>query len=114
MILENLTKENFWNEMTELYPVAMKKFYEWIDKYKEENNWKKMFGEHVLYEKEDFPYTPTMSSIPKYHELPLAFQYGIFVQFIGEIYVEDEVIGRDEIREGFIEFITHSLKLEEE
>lgn len=81
-MIENLTKENFWNEMQEKYPKAMKKFCDWIDNYKKENNWEVLFNGHKFthysgVDKEIENYTKT----PKYHELPLSMQMGIFCQF---------------------------------
>lgn len=81
-MIENLTKENFWNEMQKEYPKAMKKFCDWIDKYKEENNWERLFNTGY-----DSGYTldrdskMTTTQAPKYHELPLSMQMGIFCQF---------------------------------
>jgi hypothetical protein len=70
--MENLTKENFWNEMKEKYPQAMERFCEWIDDYKRQVEWKKLFN--TTY----YPW--------KFHDLPLAMQFGIWRQFIAEVY----------------------------
>lgn len=74
MIIENLTKENFWNEMEEKYSLAMEKFHKWINEYKKENNWDKLFNTTEL--PSDY-----MVEAPKFHDLPFAIQMGIFMQF---------------------------------
>jgi hypothetical protein len=61
--MENLTKENFFNEMQKKYPKAMDIFCKWIDEYKKRVEW-------------DCPL--------KYHDLPLAMQAGIWSVFILE------------------------------
>lgn len=79
MILENLTKENFWNDLQERYPEKMKEFCDWIDEYKKENNWNSLFKPLPGYTggAVGFKY-------PKYHDLPFAMQVGIFIQFVDE------------------------------
>lgn len=80
--MEGLTKENFWNEMVEKYPLAMEKFSSWIDQYKKDNNWKALFTNHDCECPSDYDSTIDLS--PKVHNLPLAFQVGIFNQFCAE------------------------------
>lgn len=67
-LIENLGKYNFWNEMVIKYPKIMGKFCTWIDEYKKKNNWNVITGSNI-----------------KYHDLPLAMQAGIFIQFQSEI-----------------------------
>lgn len=62
------TKENFWNEIERKCPSEYKKMGDWINEYKERNGWNKLFGEFA----------------PKVHELPVAMQIGIFIQYIQE------------------------------
>jgi hypothetical protein len=75
--METLTKENFWNEMEQKYPKAMAHFQNWIDGYKQANDWKELFyegdadGDHAYYH-----------DAPKYHELPIAMQFGIFLEYV--------------------------------
>jgi hypothetical protein len=73
---ECLTKENFWNELYAKYPEAVYRFCDWIDQYKKQVNWNHLFackgqenGILVNY---------------KYHDLPIAIQLGIFLQFAKE------------------------------
>jgi hypothetical protein len=61
-----LTKENFWNEMMEKYPKSTKVFCEWIDEYKKEVDWVNLFNEHLNI---------------KFHDIPYAMQYGIWMEF---------------------------------
>lgn len=75
----SLTKENFWNGLMERYPEGTKHFCEWIDKYKEEVGWNKLFGEGI-----------------KFHDLPIDMQYGIIARFDSEKHNGKE--GADRIR----------------
>lgn len=74
--MEKLTKELFWNDLYAQYPGEMKKFCDWIDDYKKRVNWDLLFregqhgGEYAR---------PT-----KYHDLPIAMQIGIFLQYVAE------------------------------
>lgn len=62
--MENLNKENFWNGMYYHYPKATKEFCDWIDKYKEQNNWDKLFADGI-----------------KFHHIPIEMQFGILVEY---------------------------------
>ncbi len=70
--MENLNKENFWNEMYSKYPNAMKDFCTWIDLYKKGTQWDKLFSTSAYYHK----------SSPKFHDLPLAIQMGIWNEYL--------------------------------
>lgn len=72
---KQLTKDEFWEPLKEECPRGMKMFGEFIDKYKEENDWENLFNCGVAYDQESKPYV-------KYHDLPLAMQYGIFSEFV--------------------------------
>jgi hypothetical protein len=82
---ETLTKENFWNEMMEKFPNAMKNFCSWIDDYKKAVNWDKLFNEHYLQNNIRRAANGEICSIdfstPKFHDLPYAMQYGIWVEY---------------------------------
>ena len=73
--MENLTKENFWNDLMDKYPEEMKRFCAWIDEYKKRVDWERLFGN----------FSPEVLSVKvartKYHDLPIAMQIGIFLQF---------------------------------
>ena len=74
---ENLTKENFWDDIYTKFPKATQVFYDWIDEYKKNNNWDLIFNSK-------FKVVETSTSIfssPKYHELPYALQQGIWIEF---------------------------------
>lgn len=77
--MENLTKENFWNEMTEKYPIAMDKFCKWIDEYKILISWRSLFNSHDCDCPSDYINTDLS---PKYYDLPIAFQIGMFQEFM--------------------------------
>lgn len=86
--METLTKENFWNEMEQKYPKAMKHFLEWVNSYKEENSWNQLFNSGKVgsgtYKSNDglliTNYTDVLA--PKYHELPIAMQFGILIEYM--------------------------------
>lgn len=85
--MEILTKDNFWDRMKEQYPKAMDKFLKYIDQYKIDNNWDSLFqgdktlGEHTYYKTEPSP---------KFHELPVAMQIGIFDQWQSSLETTEE------------------------
>ena len=69
MILrEGLTKENFFNEMEQQFPNAMKLFCEWIDEYKKAVNWNERFDSESL-------------GINEFNDLPYDMQVGIWIKF---------------------------------
>lgn len=71
--MERLTKENFWNDLHDKHPEQMNKFCKWIDEYKERELWNILFARHT-----------SGLQAPKYHELPIAMQIGIFLQYVSE------------------------------
>lgn len=75
--MENLNKENFWNRIYETYPEACQEFCDWIDKYKAENNWNVLFNSDSNWQDKD----GKNATAPKYHDLPIAMQTGIFIEF---------------------------------
>lgn len=74
-----LTKENFWNDLQEKYPEQMKLFCDWIDDYKKRVDWNTLFRQDVCSHCPDPPI-----GIPKFHEIPVAMQIGIYSQFLSE------------------------------
>lgn len=62
--MDNLNKENFWNDLMKEYPGAVEHFCNWIDAYKKEVEWDKVFGPNV-----------------KFHDIPLEMQNGIIARF---------------------------------
>lgn len=112
---KGLTKENFFDELEKLdrlnklekqYPKAMAQFQEWINQYKIDNDWKRLFGEDTSLSDAKQAGKWTDRIAPKFHELPSAMQLGIFIQFsftVDHAIVEgDPLEGIEEIlREGF-------------
>ena len=108
-IKEILTKENFWNEMIQKYPKAMKIFCDWIDEYKKEVKWNDLFQhetfEHYFerkshtikfYERQNLITNKEIKEakrnvlfscwskevrIIKFHDIPYAMQLGIWIEF---------------------------------
>lgn len=60
----SLTKENFWNELQKKYPKQMEVFCKWIDDYKKRVEWDMIF-----------------TSNRKFHDIPIAMQIGILMEF---------------------------------
>lgn len=105
--METLTKENFWNEMEQKYPKAMEHFQNWIDGYKNYHNWDKLFNSGHYIHDDKLP--NWVSKAPKYHELPIAMQFGIFVEYSLSCMT---IINRgDTLYKGF-QFYTNDLKKE--
>jgi hypothetical protein len=63
--------------MMEMYPISCKKFCDWIDSYKAATNWDKLFNHGVIHYVPGSAFKSTTSA-PKFHELPHAFQLGLW------------------------------------
>lgn len=64
------------------YGPGIEHFKAWVDSYKKLHNW------HLLFNS-DLPFTDnTYSEAPKYHELPVAMQIGIFQEYMHDAYTE--------------------------
>ncbi len=101
--VESLTKENFWDAMDEKYPLAMKRFCEWIDRYKKEVEWDYLFFNKQQDELRGEPI--------KYHHLPIAMQLGIFIDFVKwEEYLFVDVKWSNLINYEYRNFIINYLK----
>lgn len=74
--MNNLTKENFFNEIKIKYPAAMESFCKWIDEYKQKNNWGQLFLTGI-----------------KYHNIPLEMQIGLWMFFTIKYLYSDEIKG---------------------
>jgi hypothetical protein len=78
-----LSLENFWNKLYEKYPEAAEEWCDWIDQYKDETNLKVLFNERII--KAPVNGFDDLEIIaPKVHQLPIALQVGIFMQFLSE------------------------------
>lgn len=85
--MENLNKENFWNDMMQKYPQAMEQFCKWIDAYKNKNNWDKLFNAGVevfarAWDGNGYDKTGGETIAPKFHHLPIEMQAGIWQAFL--------------------------------
>lgn len=85
LLNKGLTKENFFNEMMEQYPNAMKLFCEWIDEYKKTINWNKLFNDSYsrtnVQRASNGEICHIDFSAPKFHEIPYDMQVGIWIGF---------------------------------
>lgn len=70
--MQNLNKENFWNDLLEKYPEAVELFCKWIDRYKAEVGWDELFNQTGL-SNED--------KQVKFHDIPFEMQNGILARF---------------------------------
>ncbi len=77
MVKENLNKENFWDDLYKKYPKGVDVFCDWIDEYKKKNNWLSLFTHRYKVH-----ITDTQEKYPKFHDLPLAMQIGIWIEFV--------------------------------
>lgn len=85
--MENLNKENFFNEMESRYPAAMQHFHDFIDEYKASVNWDKLFSvkyQVIEPEREDVHY--------KFHDLPFEMQFGIISKFMVQVWNDPHVL----------------------
>lgn len=107
-LTENLTKENFWDDIFSRYPEQCKIFCDWIDEYKDANNWNTLFNHGVEFQ-EDMVYKTTQA--PKFHDLPYAMQMGIWFEFVtnqGGCSFEIDVFDFD-LRLDIEEYFQHTL-----
>lgn len=88
---QNLTLENFWNDLYIKYPKATKVFCNWIDKYKVKNNWENLFNGGVCISGSEDDAFDFSTEAPKYHDLPWAMQLGIWIEFITDYYPEVDI-----------------------
>jgi hypothetical protein len=77
--MENLSKENFWDDITKRFPEAMELFGKWIDKYKEEVGWDRLFanGQYFIEPNGKGGHR----SETKFHDIPFEMQNGILARF---------------------------------
>lgn len=73
-MIPNLNKENFWDELERQFPDAVKRFYDWIDEYKIEAGWDKIFK-----------CNEGTGQVVKFHEVPVEIQMGIISRFLFEL-----------------------------
>jgi hypothetical protein len=83
MKYDNLNKDNFWNELYEKYPLGMKVFCDWVDGYKKQNDWSNLFnaGYNMAGDWGTEGWGGSTTA-PKYHDLPIAFQIGMWIEFV--------------------------------
>lgn len=74
-MIQNLTKENFFNELHRTCPDALEHFMLWLDEYKKEVGWDKLFSNII----------PTTREI-KFHDLPFDMQNGIIARYEMELF----------------------------
>lgn len=75
--MENLNKQNFWDEKMKSCPAIMKHFCKFVDEYKQKNDWKKMFNKKI-----------------KFHDIPVEMQTGIVIAFIMKITNSPEFVNQ--------------------
>jgi len=74
--MENLSKENTWNDIKQNYRVAFDNFQEWLNNYKEENDWDELF-------KNQF-FRASKENQVSFYDIPLDMQIGILMRFFNE------------------------------
>lgn len=97
--MENLSKENFWDELMKEYPEAVDHFCKWIDEYKKEVNWNKLFNDSYLQTNIKWATNGEICSIdfsaPKFHDLPFDMQNGIIARYELELFNNAAGHGKD-------------------
>jgi len=94
--IRQLTKENCWDELKKRFPEAMDVFGAWLDEYKIESDYFKLFRNDLLFiepnnakvtDRQVVPLKepPTRPRHPRFHELPGELQFGIFCAFIHDM-----------------------------
>lgn len=86
--MNNLNKENFWDQLHYKYPKATERFCKWIDEYKVRVNWNSLFNGGIPIEDNRYPasdFTPASKTVaPKFHDIPIEMQMGILTGFVSE------------------------------
>ena len=85
--MNNLNKENFFNEIEAKYPEAMNEFQQWINDYKFSVVWDCLFNHNPHFFQTKQHADISISSnwpAPKFHDLPYEMQVGIIMRFISE------------------------------
>ena len=97
--MDSLTKENFWNELYAQYPSEMEVFCKWIDEYKKRVNWNQLFNSDSNWQDSN----GKNATSPKFHEIPIAMQLGIFAHFLADQEKDTKIIGQlvNNIKEYF-------------
>lgn len=80
--MENLNKENFFNDLMKKCPKTVDSFCKWIDEYKKNVNWNKLFNSDSNWQDAD----GKNALAPKFHEIPIEMQVGILSRFFIEKY----------------------------
>ncbi len=76
--MQGLTKENFFNAISDKYPFAHIVFLEWIDEQKEELHWNEIFNSNSDYQDNLGKNAPA----PKFHNLPFELQFGLLSKLL--------------------------------
>lgn len=85
----------------------MSHFQNWIDTYKEGNNWEQLFNEGTINSGN------TYYKAPKYHNLPDAMQFRIFYYFMNEVSIIEFVTPTypSAIIENGLRLLNHAIKV---
>lgn len=92
--MENLNKENFFNDLQQRFPKAMEHFCKWIDKYKEENSWDELFNDGKAW-------AGGVTIAPKFHDLPYDMQVGVILRYVSEVIEHEDKLTMEEIKDCF-------------
>lgn len=122
--VENLNKENFFNEQMKLTPLAMADFCKFIDDYKEMVGWQHLFADYKDFKPESLEGGVIAFKQRKFHDIPMELQYGVIIKFLRKHFGDDtlEVVFPFDMRErayfiedisGYLALIESSLEPEE-
>jgi hypothetical protein len=77
MPIDNLNAK-YWMDLQSQHPEKMGLFFRWLDKYAKDNKWSELFNYG----------SPSYAKMgwhhPKFFDMPIAMQAGIFAQFMAE------------------------------
>jgi hypothetical protein len=86
--MNNLNKENFFDLMDEKYPLGMIMFQRYVDNYKKQVNWDKLFNSDSDYQNSE----GKNAVAPKFHDLPYELQIGLLLKFAADLFPSEEGI----------------------
>lgn len=92
--MDNLGKENFWNEIHERFPNVVDLFCRWIDDYKKEVEWTRLFATGI-----------------KFHDIPYELQMGIMNRFFIESFAGKEEFNLPSKAEAYRNEMIQTLEL---
>lgn len=83
-MIQNLTSENFWDELHDAFPEAVVHFWQWFSEYKKEVGWVTLFADSA-----------TGVAVVNFADIPFEMQYGILHRYELELLHNSGGRGKD-------------------